>query len=45
MFHRLRRACFHPPSKLGGIQQAFFINNEPTIRRVAMAMKKGVDSV
>jgi len=25
MFHRLRRACFHPPSKLGGIQQAFLI--------------------
>lgn len=25
MFHRLRRACFHPPSKLGGIQQASFI--------------------
>jgi len=26
MFYRLRRACFHPPSKLGGIQQAFSIN-------------------
>jgi hypothetical protein len=25
MFPRLQRACFHPPSKLGGIQQAFFI--------------------
>ena len=25
MFPRLQRTCFHPPSKLGGIQQAFFI--------------------
>jgi hypothetical protein len=28
MFPRLQRACFHPPSKLGGIQQAFFIKIE-----------------
>jgi len=25
MFIRLRRTCFHPPSKLGGIQQELFI--------------------
>jgi hypothetical protein len=33
MFPRLQRACFHPPSKLGGIQQAFFINSNESISK------------
>jgi hypothetical protein len=40
MFSRLRRACFHPPSKLGGIQQAFFINQEKKdLIRIAITRK------
>jgi hypothetical protein len=35
MFPRFQRACFHPPSKLGGIQQTFFINCvEKTFRQL-----------
>jgi hypothetical protein len=33
MFYRLRRSCFHPPSKLGGIQQAFFIKIPTKLKR------------
>jgi hypothetical protein len=32
MFPRLQRACFHPPSKLGGIQQAFFIKPNTNLK-------------